>query len=111
MRFLMCFSFCVVSSIGTCVAQKRIIDSLLQIVGLGRHDTAEAYVLDELSSEFARKDMVKSLQYSKESLTLSKRIGYQNGICNSYAQYCITNTLNGKADSARHYLTLLRRFS
>jgi two-component system, NarL family, sensor histidine kinase UhpB len=92
------------------MAQTSVIDSLQKIVARHPGDSVGALALDNISSEYMRKDMEKAKYYSHLALTLSKSIGYDNGVSRSYAGLIPLHQTTGHVDSANFYIQAYESF-
>lgn len=100
------FFVCIVLlfAFGSSYAQTPLLDSLERIVAKHNGDTLEVLALDEISAEYMRKDMEKAKHYAHLALTLSKSIGYDNGVSRAYATLIPMHQTTGRMDSANFYV-------
>jgi two-component system sensor histidine kinase UhpB len=91
-------------------AQTPYIDSLLRIVERHKKDTTEVRVLNELGTEFSRKDIARQREFLYKGIALSKGLN-SFFITGFYAQLSFGHQAAGNMDSARYYLELLRTTS
>lgn len=62
-------------------------DSLLAVLPNLKEDTLKVGILNQLSSEYFRIDTDKGLQYAQQSLILSKKLDWQEGMAMAYNNY------------------------
>ncbi|CAN5463470.1 hypothetical protein BH09BAC3_BH09BAC3_15920 [soil metagenome] len=94
-----------ISSLGQ--SQTPLIDSLLKIVARHPRDTNEIRALDQLASEFARRDLDRSTQYARQQIALAKSLNTTFGLSGGYSWMATRNQNLGRIDSAKYYLDLM----
>jgi two-component system, NarL family, sensor histidine kinase UhpB len=98
---------CIVSFSEICYGQTNVIDSLIQVIANHPRDTNEIRALDQLASEFMRKDMNKAKSYVYKQVALAKELGTDFGLAAGYSGLVAMHQNEGTIDSAQYYLTLL----
>jgi two-component system sensor histidine kinase UhpB len=90
--------------------QTPYIDSLLRIVERHKKDTTEVRALNELGTEFSRKDIARQREFLYKGIALSRTLN-SFFITGFYSQLSFGHQATGNMDSARYYLELLRSAS
>ena len=72
------------------------LDSLLNIAKIAKDDTSKSNLLNKISATYLEIDLDKSLDFAKQSLALSEKIGYKKGVGNAY--FSMGNICNYKAE-------------
>ncbi len=83
------------------------VDSLENIISLGRRDVAEADALNKLAEFYARKDYSKSKLYLQASYKIAKDLTSQRPLGIIYFHYVNLFQNTGNIDSATYYLNKL----
>ncbi len=82
-------------------SQKRVVDSLTQLLMIAKEDTAKVNLLNALcAGEFKLANYAKSMSYAKEALSLAQKLGFQRGIGNSLGNIANVYTQLGNAPEA-----------
>lgn len=68
-------------------AGQQLVDSLLIELPKMKEDTLKVAILNQLSNEYVRIDTNKGLIYAQQSLTLSKKIGWEEGMAIAYNNF------------------------
>ncbi len=92
---------------GTISAQRNVIDSLLRIESLQRHDSLELRVLLNLTDEFLRKDFEQAKHYAYRSISLARSLQIETNLSTGYSYMITLHQNTGQLDSASYYLTLM----
>lgn len=104
-RLLLClylFSF-------TCAAQKSVVDSLQQIIALGKYDKEHAKAMNTLAMEYLRSDIEKAKNILQQTILLGKSLNDDRALSASYSQMVTILQNSANLDSAGYYLSLLER--
>jgi serine phosphatase RsbU (regulator of sigma subunit) len=80
MRQLILIIIAVLFFSGTLFSQNRKADSLLQLIKTQKEDTNKVNTLFQLTRVARRSDPGKALEYIKEGLTLSEKLGFKRGV-------------------------------
>ncbi len=106
LRAFILLSLVIISAV-TASAQGQLIDSLQRIVDAHPRDTNEIRALDQLGSEFMRKDMAKAKNYVYKQVALAKELQTNFGLAAAYSGLVAIHQNEGTIDSAQYYLKLL----
>jgi two-component system sensor histidine kinase UhpB len=90
-----------------CYGQNRKIDSLERFIETHPRDTNEIRALDQLSSEFMRRDMNKAKSYAYKQIALAKVLRTDFGLASGYSGLVAIHQNEGTIDSAQYYLQRL----
>jgi signal transduction histidine kinase len=88
-------------------SQTPLIDSLTKVVAQHTRDTNEIKALDQLGTEFMRRDMDKAMNYVWQHIALAKGLGTHFKISSAYAALVAMHQDRGRMDSAQYYVDLL----
>jgi signal transduction histidine kinase/TPR repeat protein len=78
-------------------------DSLENLLKSAKEDTNRVKMLDDLCWEYTLTKSKKSEEYARQMLGLAKKINYQKGIGNAYANLGASNYMQSKNDTAIKY--------
>ncbi len=92
----------------TSIAQKSVVDSLQQIIALGKSDRQQAKAMNTLATEYLRTDIEKAKAILYQTVSLGKTIKDSRALSASYSQLVTIHQNSGKQDSAAYYLSLLK---
>lgn len=92
-------------------AQTARIDSLKNIVALHTGDSLEVQALDQLLSEYLRKDLELAKTYALRQKSLSAKIRSDFGLTSAYPALVTINMNTGRTDSAGFYLKEFESFA
>lgn len=74
---------------------KEEIERLLKELPRVQDDIARADILNKLSMEYSANDILKTKEYAKLGMELSRKLNYKKGICNAYINYAAINYQEG----------------
>jgi len=84
---------------------KNSIDGLLLQLNKTAEDTSRSNLLYEIAKEFLNQsDNSHALDYAKQNMLLSRKLGYEKGIANSYHILGSAAIYSGQYDSANYFL-------
>ena len=92
-------------------AQKTYIDSLQQIISLGKSDRQQAFTMIKLSNEFIRSDVEKAKNVIHQTIYLGNILNDPRILSACYSSLITIHQNTGKMDSAIYYLALLQRLA
>ena len=72
------------------------LDSLQELLNTAKPDTSRAKILNELSKIYTSINLDTAMEYAKQGLSLSERIGYKKGMVKAFWIMGIIDTYNGK---------------
>jgi len=70
----------------TGIAQKSVVDSLQQIIALGKSDRQQAKAMNTLATEYLRTDIEKAKEILYQTVSLGKTIKDSRALSASYSQ-------------------------
>jgi len=91
--------------------QIKRVDSLQNVLLKEISDTLRADILNQLSFQLRNNNVRQALQYAQDANTLSQKIGYKNGMAESYGYMGLLHYREGKHDaSVEAHLKSLRLY-
>ena len=99
--FLLLFFFVIGANLS--FAQKKVLDSLLNLVQTTSVDTLKVLAMDELCFHYRYTDPIKALEFGKKSLDLARKINYHNGISRATSDLGTIFSIRGEFDSSLYY--------
>ncbi len=103
---LFCFAFLLATQ-----AQNQKIDSLKQIISLGKKNLDEAKTLNVLAEEYVRVDVAKAKTCLHQAMLLAKHLQNDRSLSNSFSQMVTLFHNQGNIDSALFYLDGLEKLA
>jgi signal transduction histidine kinase len=93
------------------LTQKSVIDSLQQIISLGKEDKEQVVALNKLADGFLRTDVEKAKALLYRAISLGKVLRNARTLSISYSYLVTIHQNTGKPDSSLYYLGLLHKLS
>ena len=105
---------CIIFAFGICHlanSQNSKIDSLEQIISLGKKDIEEAKAYNAIANKLLRNDFNGAKAHLNVAVSLGKNLQSSRVLSNSYSQLVIIFHNTGNIDSAAYFITTLKNLA
>ncbi len=105
-----CYLIFVFNSI-TVFGQNQKLDSMLTLLKTQKDDTSKVNLLRNICGTIRFTNPAKAIEYGKQGVALSKKLGFDKGTAGNYLNLSTAYTYSDRLDSALYYLNIALQYS